>query len=280
MKKTLAVLMAALLACACFATLGSAADAKITASLSEDYTNVSILNSVSLDKLFDGDDRKEEALAWGSDNTNILAFCNKDCKDPQANATLCLNIDLGKEMTLSELTISFYKDYNVMIGLGAENTLTVSSSDNGTDYTKVQDFTFESEELVANEAGTGTDNTKFPAAGVYDYNFKFDSTVTTQYLELKIPYEKSHDLTADGKVIWEFIAMTEIAFKEGEPSDTSEPADESKTESAATSEAPTSSSAPTESSKTPVTGDAGLAAIAVIAVIALAGTVVVARKRG
>lgn len=32
MKKTLAVLMAALLACACFATIGSAEDAKITPS--------------------------------------------------------------------------------------------------------------------------------------------------------------------------------------------------------------------------------------------------------
>lgn len=43
MKKTLAILMAALLACACFATIGSAEDAKITAKLSEDYTNVSLL---------------------------------------------------------------------------------------------------------------------------------------------------------------------------------------------------------------------------------------------
>ena len=287
MKKTLAILMAALLACACFATIGSAEDAKITAKLSEDYTNVSLLeNAGTFDKLFDGDDRKEEALAWGSDNANVVAFKNADATKADANATLCLIIDLGEERTLSSMTISFYKDYNVMIGLGAENTLTVSSSDNGTDFTKVEDFTFESEAIE--DAADGTpDKTKFPVAGVYDETFKFTNNVTARYLELKIPYEETHPEFANGKIMWEFIGMTEIAFADGTPStDTSEPAtDESKAESVATSEAPsTSSTAPTssttESSKTPVTGDAGLAAIAVIAVIALAGTVVVARKRG
>ena len=147
-------------------------------------------------------------------------------------------------------------------------------------------FTFESEAIE--DAADGTpDKTKFPVAGVYDETFKFTNNVTARYLELKIPYEETHPKFADGKIMWEFIGMTEIAFADGTPStDTSEPAtDESKAESVATSEAPsTSSTAPTssttESSKTPVTGDAGLAAIAVIAVIALAGTVVVARKRG
>ena len=267
--------------------IGSAEDAKITAKLSEDYTNVSLLeNAGTFDKLFDGDDRKEEALAWGSDNANVVAFKNADATKADANATLCLIIDLGEERTLSSMTISFYKDYNVMIGLGAENTLTVSSSDNGTDFTKVEDFTFESEAIE--DAADGTpDKTKFPVAGVYDETFKFTNNVTARYLELKIPYEETHPKFADGKIMWEFIGMTEIAFADGTPStDTSEPAtDESKAESVATSEAPsTSSTAPTssttESSKTPVTGDAGLAAIAVIAVIALAGTVVVARKRG
>lgn len=178
MKKTLAILMAALLACACFATIGSAEDAKITAKLSEDYTNVSLLeNAGTFDKLFDGDDRKEEALAWGSDNANVVAFKNADATKADANATLCLIIDLGEERTLSSMTISFYKDYNVMIGLGAENTLTVSSSDNGTDFTKVEDFTFESEAIE--DAADGTpDKTKFPVAGVYDETFKFTNNVT------------------------------------------------------------------------------------------------------
>ena len=63
MKKTLAILMAALLACACFATIGSAEDAKITAKLSEDYTNVSLLeNAGTFDKLFDGDVKRKRLL--------------------------------------------------------------------------------------------------------------------------------------------------------------------------------------------------------------------------
>lgn len=286
MKKTLAVLMAALLVAVCFATVGSAATP--TATLSPDYTNVSLLEGAgTLDKLFDGDDRKEEALAWGTDDANVVAFKNADCKDAEANATLCLNIDLGEEMTLSGLTISFYKDYNVMIGLGEENTLTVSSSDDGTDYAEVKSFTFTSEALEANAAGDNTDTSKYPKAGVYDYEFKFDSAVTTQYLELKIPYEPSHELATDDKVVWEFIGMTEITFAEGEPADdtssepagdTSEPADDTSSEAPATSsEAPAASSAPTSS--TPPTGDAGFAAIAVVAVVALAGAALIVRKR-
>ena len=286
MKKTLAVLMAALLVAACFATVGSAATP--TASLSPDYTNVSLLEGAgTLDKLFDGDDRKEEALAWGTDDANVVAFKNADCKDAEANATLCLNIDLGEEMTLSGLTISFYKDYNVMIGLGEENTLTVSSSDDGTDYAEVKSFTFTSEALEAKPDNSGVDSSKYPKAGVYDYEFKFDSAITTQYLELKIPYEASHELSTDGKVIWEFIGMTEITFAEGEPADdtssepagdTSEPADDTSSEAPATSsEAPAASSAPTSS--TPPTGDAGFAAIAVVAVVALAGAALIVRKR-
>ncbi len=279
MKKTLAVLMAALLVAVCFATVGSAATP--TATLSPDYTNVSLLEGAgTLDKLFDGDDRKEEALAWGTDDANVVAFKNADCKDAEANATLCLNIDLGEEMTLSGLTISFYKDYNVMIGLGEENTLTVSSSDDGTDYAEVKSFTFTSEALEANAAGDNTDTSKYPKAGVYDYEFKFDSAVTTQYLELKIPYEPSHELATDDKVVWEFIGMTEITFAEGEPADdtSSEPADDTSSEAPATSsEAPAASSAPTSS--TPPTGDAGFAAIAVVAVVALAGAALIVRKR-
>lgn len=278
MKKTLAVLMAALLVAACFATVGSAATP--TASLSPDYTNVSLLEGAgTFDKLFDGDDRKEEALAWGTDNANVVAFSNADCKDAEANATLCLIVDLGEEMTLSGLTISFYKDYNVMIGLGAENTLTVSSSDNGTDFTEVQEFTFESEEIGSTADGA-VDKTTFPDAGVYDEVFTFDSSVTTRYLELKIPYEPSHPQFTDGKVMWEFIGMTEITFAEGEPADdtSSEPADDTSSEAPATSsEAPAASSAPTSS--TPPTGDAGFAAIAVVAVVALAGAALIVRKR-
>ena len=291
MKKTLAVLMAALLVAVCFATVGSAATP--TATLSPDYTNVSLLEGAgTLDKLFDGDDRKEEALAWGTDDANVVAFKNADCKDAEANATLCLNIDLGEEMTLSGLTISFYKDYNVMIGLGEENTLTVSSSDDGTDYAEVKSFTFTSEALEANAAGDNTDTSKYPKAGVYDYEFKFDSAVTTQYLELKIPYEPSHELATDDKVVWEFIGMTEITFQEGEPAgDTSEPAGDTSSDADTSSEAPTTSSeAPTTSSEapatssaaessTPSTGDAGMIAIVVLAAAAVIGAAVIVKKR-
>lgn len=277
MKKTLAVLMAALLACACFATIGSAAEIKAITQNTEDYPRVTLdSRGKALTALFDGN---KTATTF----TDSVFFKNEDATDATLTNTLALVIDLGEKTNVGGLTLTFYKEYISMIGLALENKLTVSSSDDGETFAKVQDFTFEGEKITLDEANKITNQ-----ISTVDYDFEFTTSVNTRYLELQIPIGPvDPDATkafADNKVMWEFIALTEIAVNDAASVDTSEPADESKTESAAesaaASSAPTSSSAPTESSKTPVTGDAGLAAIAVIAVIALAGTVVVARKRG
>ena len=274
MKKTLAVVLAALLSVACFATIGSAAT---SASLNADYTGVSLLkDSDNLSVLFDGD-KYEDAGAWASaEKGRIVAFGNANCKDADSNTDLALIINLGEEKTISSMTVSFYKEYNVMIGYAETNEVTISSSDDGETFTDVDTFSFTSEACTKDD---GTPNTA--PKGVFDVTFTFDAPVTTSYLQIKIPYAANPGLDATGaKPIWEFMAMTEIALTEGEPADE----DSSSEAPVESTEAPVESSeAPVESSETesstPSTGDAGIVAVAAVALIAIAGAAVVIKKR-
>ena len=272
MKKTLAVVLAALLSVACLATIGSAAT---SASLNADYTGVSLLeDSDNLSVLFDGD-KYEDAGAWGSaEKGRIVAFGNANCTDADSNTDLALIINLGEEKTISSMTVSFYKEYNVMIGYAETNEVTISSSDDGETFTDVDTFNFTSEACTKDD---GTPNTA--PNGVFDVTFTFDAPVTTSYLQIKIPYAANPGLDATGKKpIWEFMAMTEIALTEGEPADE----DSSSEAPVESTEAPVESSE-TESSETesstPSTGDAGIVAVAAVALIAIAGAAVVIKKR-
>ena len=125
MKKTLAVLMAALLAAVCFATIGSAAT--ISASLNEDYADVTA--TMDLSKLFDGvtyvekNEITEGADAWKTDGSaytqgDIVLFKNAKATDKTAGTKLVLNIDLGEAKDLDNVVVYFFKEYSSMIGLG------------------------------------------------------------------------------------------------------------------------------------------------------------------
>lgn len=298
MKKTLAVLMAALLVAACFATVGSAAD--MTVAFIENYdSNVVLLPGAgTFDALTDGVTTPEE-LDWlkmtDAQKKQVVAFQNNNCilneaegKNPIPASRLGLVVDLGETKTLESLSVWFYKCYIVMIGLGVENTLSISASTDGTNFTPVMDYDFESDPAVKDGATNSISE-------VQEEVIEFDAPVTARYLELTMDYEESYpswvvdsnDPSKGTKPIWEFIAMTEIIANEAtgggdtsEPADdtSSEPADDTSSEAPATSsEAPAASSAPTSS--TPPTGDAGFAAIAVVAVVALAGAALIVRKR-
>ena len=178
-------------------------------------------------------------------------------------------LDLGAEKTLDSITVTFYKEYNVMIGLGVENTMIVSSSKDGKTFDKLGEYDFTAEPsrdtdgIKANPAASGA---------LQDETFAFDKPVTARYFELRIHYEFNYENATDGKDIWEFIGMTEIAANEADAADVSEPA--------ASAGTPAASSAPADdSSKTPVTGDAGAAALVVIAAAALAGALLLRRRR-
>ena len=114
MKKTLAVLMAALLAAVCFATIGSAAT--ISASLNEDYADVTATKDLS--KLFDGvtyvekNEITEGADAWKTDGSaytqgDIVLFMNAKATDKTAGTKLVLNIDLGEAKDLDSVVVYF-----------------------------------------------------------------------------------------------------------------------------------------------------------------------------
>ena len=274
MKKTLAVVLAALLSVACFATIGSAAT---SASLNADYTGVSLLeDSDDLSVLFDGD-KYEDAKAWAAaEKDRIVAFKNTNCTNADSNTDLALIINLGEEKTISSMTVSFYKVYNVMIGYAETNEVTISSSDDGETFTDVDTFNFTSDACTKED---GAHNTA--PNGVFDVTFTFDAPVTTSYLQIKIPYAANPGLDATGvKPIWEFMAMTEIALTEGEPADE----DSSSEAPVESTEAPVESTeAPVESSETesstPSTGDAGIVAVAAVALVAIAGAAVVIKKR-
>ena len=298
MKKTLAVLMAALLAVACFAMVGSAATT-ITLN-NEDYPGVSILGGKDLALLVDGETLEGEAEAWGSSGiAAVVPFQNANCiqtgTTPPPTTTLALVLDLGEEKTISSIDVWFYKDYNVMIGLGQNNTLTVSSSEDGETFEKVTDYEFDSQPAMLE--GEDTVNKIIEVA---KETIAFDAPVTTQYIELKMNFEESSekflvdnkDPSKGTKPIWEFIAMTEIAVNEGSAGgDTSEPAGDTSSDADTSSEAPTTSSeAPTTSSEapatssaaessTPSTGDAGMIAIVVLAAAAVIGAAVIVKKR-
>ena len=295
MKKTLAVLMAALLAAVCFATIGSAAT--ISASLNEDYADVTATKDLS--KLFDGvtyvekNEITEGADAWKTDGSaytqgDIVLFKNAKATDKTAGTKLVLNIDLGEAKDLDSVVVYFFKEYSSMIGLGVSNTMTISASTDGETYNKVGDFEFDSEPALQED-----NKTTNGVLGVYPETFEFEETVNARYLELALPYEESADTfyvtpgdpESGVKGIWEFIGITEIAFSEAsEGGDVSsdESKDESVNESAAEStEAPVTSSGTSSAadSSTPSTGDAGVIAVVVLAVAAVVGAAVIVKKR-
>ena len=147
MKKALSLLLAAILAAACFATVGAAADAAVTLN-NTDYPGVKVLDTnLDLSVLTDGDKGESlKGIAWAdTDKTKIIAFQNENCAVKDSTTTLCLVLDLGAEKTLDSITVTFYKEYNVMIGLGVKNTMIVSSSKDGEAFDKLGEYDFTAE---------------------------------------------------------------------------------------------------------------------------------------
>lgn len=264
MRKTLSVLVAAVVALTFFATTAFAAT---TASLGANTTDGVIVHADSdLAKLFDG--KKWDTIgAWGGDAnfTNVVGFVNNNCKqnfetdNADDDSVLSLIIDLGEVKYLDSFTIYFYQCYSVMIGTGPAMPITVSASaTTESDFVKIKDFTFESDDYVTEDGVKNTESTN----GVVPETFEFDSTLATRYLRLEMPFMWNKGVSSDSsanntdnKNHWEFIAMTEIEFTEGEPV-----TDES-----------------TGGEETPDTGDE-VVVFAVLGLFALAATVVVVKK--
>lgn len=270
MRKTLSVLVAAVVALTFFATTAFAAT---TASLGANTTDGVIVQASSdLAKLFDGE-KWEDLGAWGGDAnfTNIVGFVNGNAAqnyetdNAEDDSVLSLIIDLGEVKYLDSFTIYFYQCYNDMIGTGPAMPITVSASaTTESDFVEIKDFTFESDEYVMEG---GASNAATAKKGVIPATFEFDSTLATRYLRLEMPFMWNKGLSSDSstnntdnKNHWEFIAMTEIEFTEGEPVTDESTGGES-----------------TGGEETPDTGDE-VVVFAVLGLFALAATVVVVKK--
>lgn len=156
------------------------------------------INAANLAKLTDGD-AALTAGNWGTGTSGVVLITNKVCTNAAINPTVKLVLKLDAAKNIDKVVLDFYHCYNVMIGLPKDNKVRLSSSTNGTDFTSLGEFTF-----------TGT-----AAAGAFGtIAAEFDITdVEAQYIGIEFDIGPS-GLTTDGKVVWEFNALTEVAVVE------------------------------------------------------------------
>ena len=170
------------------AAILAAADAAVTLN-NTDYPGVKVPDTnTDLSVLADGDKGESlKGVAWAdTDKTKMIAFQNENCTVKDSTTTLCLVLDLGAEKALDSITVTFYKEYNVMIGLDMENTMLVSSSKDGKTFDKLREYDFTA------KPSRDTDGIKANLAAIgalQDEAFAFDKPVTARCFELRIHYE-------------------------------------------------------------------------------------------
>lgn len=163
----------------------------------------------TLDSLIDGD-RAEDAATFSS--PGVVLFKNNKATSAGVYTEFSLTLKLNEEASIGGAVISFYKEYSSMIGLPKDNSIKVEYSNDGTAFLPVGSFTFTGEaEAETNE--------------VQDATINFSGVVNASFVRLTFAFGDS-PFTADEKVIWEFVGMTEIALTA--QTDTSLP-DESQT---------------------------------------------------
>ena len=154
------------------------------------------------DVLTDGDKHTEYA-GWGNDVKDLLVFINPN--PASENGTIELVYNLGEADDYNCLILSFYRDYAVMIGIPSSVTLAYSLD--GMDFTTIGTFN-----LSDTGATTATN-------GVIDLDCVF-SMVTAQYFKISFQFGDNswiYTNPADGKIYFEFVALTEITATYAQP---------------------------------------------------------------
>lgn len=250
MKKFISLSTCALLLLSCFAMASgllarpvSAAAPVTIQSIEFSGTDIDVLpqGASTLNSLIDGN-KASNVTSFGSEG--VVLFMNKKATSAGVYTEFSLTLKLAEETSVGGAVISFYKEYNSMIGLPKDNTVKVEYSTDGTAFFPVGDHTFTGEALKdTNE--------------VQDADITFGGVVNASFIRLTFAYGDS-PFTTDNKVIWEFIGMTEISLTEG----------------AITSEPLTS-----DTSQTPSTGTGSIWVSIVAATIAAAGIAVSVIRR-
>ena len=176
--------------------------------IGDGVTNLSDPDEVKIDdtsKLTDGDFGLN-AGNWGTDTGSVQLIQNLNPTDASINPTVKLLYKLDEVQYIDIVRLGFYNCLDVMIGLPKDNEVRISVSENGYDFKEIGVLTLEA----------------VPASGEYGTElvsgFSFDSSEEAQYVLIEFEIGPS-GLTTDGKVVWEFTAMTEIFAEEHVPFD-------------------------------------------------------------
>ena len=124
---------------------------------------------------------------------------NKVCTDETKNPTVDLVLKLEEATDIDKVVLYFYHEYASMIGLPKDNKVRLSYSNDGVEFTALGEFTFEG----AAEYGK---------LGVIEAIFDIED-VAAQYIGIEFDFGPS-PWDTDGKVVWEFIGLTEVDILE------------------------------------------------------------------
>lgn len=149
----------------------------------------------TLNSLIDGD-RVENATSFSS--PGIVLFKNKKATSAGVYTEFTLTLKLNEETSIGGAVISFYKEYNSMIGLTKDNSIKVEYSRDGTAFLPVGNYTFTGEAVADQNE-------------VQDATVKFNGVVNATFIRLTFAYGDS-PFTTDNKVMWEWIGLTEVAL--------------------------------------------------------------------
>ncbi|MFA6729732.1 MAG: LamG-like jellyroll fold domain-containing protein [Eubacteriales bacterium] len=147
--------------------------------------------------LIDGDTHSEYG-AWGAGITNALVFVNPT--PAEADGTIVLVYNLDGTVFVNNFVVSLYRAYGVMIGAPAE--IKLSYSNDAVNFVDLGTFEVDMEGVTTS------------TSGVIDLVCEFDY-ITAQYFKLEFNFGDDTwlygDSPTDGKVFFEFVALTEIA---------------------------------------------------------------------
>ncbi len=283
MKKILATVIALALALSLCIVFASAApgDAVAIKGITFASTTEGVVESVpqaggDLNTLIDGD-LLESASAFGT--KGIVLFKNTHCTTAGEYPEFTLTVELEKVANVTGASITLYEELSSMIGTPKDGIVTVEYSEDGTDFVLLNDL----------ELGCVDANAEWEAKNqvqqVETCEVSFGAIVSAKFIRFTFAYGDS-PFDTDGKVVWEWIGLTEVAVDATEAGgavvDPSE--DPSEAPSEAPSEQPSTpveSSTPATSSEGPSepTSDSGIAALAVISALAIAGAFIVKKSR-
>lgn len=138
--------------------------------------------------------------AWSDSSTqHVVLIGNKNCTKTGMDVELIYS--LGKTIMVDSVSLWFYHCADAMIGY-PEGKATVFVSTNGKTYSEVGSFDFAKADLAAGKYGTVENTFQFPAAEAFYVKVCFAVGSSTDVLG---------DSPADGKIFWEFAALTEFS---------------------------------------------------------------------